>query len=187
MDGPAVGWTPFDLLKSAKDPRIPLTYHVMGAGYDFLTPVGAILGGGLYTTGLWRPLPSVLTMMGTSGLVAGGMGSVLGLAGMAAAARKGEANTTTLPWNEDGIQTRVNGLSHNFMVRVLDVSVWSGIGLAAGLLLFKGGPTALGLSKGTLGTFQALSLGSSVGSLSGMACIFATKRQERKELEGDDE
>jgi hypothetical protein len=181
MDGPTVPWTVADLFKA--NPRWFMAYHTMGAGYDFLTPIGTLLGGGLYTAG-WRPYPSVLAMMGTSGLVAGGAGMMLGMAALANTARKGEDNTP-LPWNDECIQMRVNGLSHNFMVRVMDLSVWSGLGVAAGVLMFKGGPAAFGslFSKGTLGTMQLLSLGAAAGGLSGIACVAVTKRKEIQELD----
>jgi len=70
---------------------------------------------------------------------------------------------------------RLDGLSHNFKVRVLDLSVWMGVAISGVVVAtVPGGPTALGLSKGSLGVFQALSLGSTLGSLSAMACIYKT-------------
>jgi len=50
-----------------------MTYHVMSAGYDAFTPVGATVGGILYGI-RWRPFPSVLAMMGTGGLIGGSLG-----------------------------------------------------------------------------------------------------------------
>jgi hypothetical protein len=76
--------------------------------------------------------------------------------------------------NEAGIQARVDGLSHNFKVRILDKSVWSGIGLATGCLVLVGGPKNVELNGRMLGIAQALVLGSSVGSLGALACIAST-------------
>ena len=47
------------------------------------------------------------------------------------------------------------------------------MGLAAGALALAGGPQKLRLSPGVMGVMQALSLGSTLGSLSAMACIYA--------------
>lgn len=189
MDGPVVPWTVADLFKSS--PRLYMAYHTMGSGFDFFTPLGTMIGGGLYAAG-WRPYPTALSMMGTSGLVAGGVGMACGLAALANSARKGEANTP-IPWNDECIQMRVNGLSNNFVVRVMDLSVWSGLGVAAGLLVYKGGGSSAAaafggsFSKGALGTLQLLSLGAAAGSLSGMACVTVAKRKEKKELDIMDE
>ena len=71
--GPVVNWTVADVFKS--DPRKFMTYHVMSAGYDLFTPVGAAVGGVLHFI-RWRPFPSVLAMMGTTGLVGGGLGKL---------------------------------------------------------------------------------------------------------------
>jgi hypothetical protein len=126
-------------------------------------------------------------MMGTSGLVAGGVGAACGLALVANAARKGESNAP-LPWNDECIQMRVDGLSHNFAVRVMDLSAWSGLGVAAGLLLLKS-PAAFApaFSPGALGTLQFLTLGAAAGSLGGIACVSVAKRRINKELDSMDE
>jgi hypothetical protein len=169
MDGPIVHWTVADLLKS--DKKTFMKYHVMESGYGALTPVGTILGGIVYGVG-FRPSPSALKMMGTTGLVAGVAGMILGLTRMNKVASQGE--NVSPPWTDDGIQNRVDGLSHNFKVRILDLSVWGGMGLAAGALVLGGGPVKLGLSKGVGGILQALSLGTAVGSLSAFGCIYST-------------
>lgn len=176
MDGPVVAHTVADLFRS--HPRTFMTYHVMSAGYGALTPLGVGTGAILYYTGLYRPLPqsSALTNLATAGLVAGGAGLCLGLYKQQRIARQQVTAPykNKLPWTDEGIQQRVDGLSHNFKVRVLDVSVWSGIGLATGVLLLAGGPVALGLSPGLPGVLQGWSLGSAVGSLSALGCIMAT-------------
>lgn len=169
MDGPIVRWTVADLFKS--DKKTFMKYHVMESGYGALTPVGTILGGIVYGVGV-RPFPSALQMMGTTGLVTGVAGMVLGLTRMNKVAAQGE--TASPPWTDDGIQNRVDGISHNFKVRILDLSVWSDMGLAAGALVLAGGPVKLGLSKGVGGILQALSLGTTVGSLSAFGCISST-------------
>jgi hypothetical protein len=129
----------------------------------------------LYGLG-WRRFPSIFAAMGSAGLVAGGVGVLMGLGGMQNKAKKGEKASP--PWNEEGIQQRVDGLSHNFNVRVIDLSVWSGIGLAAGALVVAGGPSRMKLSPGALGAMQAVSLGSALGSLGAIGCIFSTRPKE---------
>ena len=105
-----------------------MTYHVMLSGYSALTPIGATAGGLLYTIGLWRRYPSVFASMGSASLLAGGIGIMIGLNGMSSTARRGEKASP--PWNDDGIQTRVDGLSNNFNVRVIDVSCWGCMALS---------------------------------------------------------
>lgn len=51
-----------------------MAYHVMSAGYDAFTPVGATVGGILYGI-RWRPFPSIFAMMGTGGLIGGSLGT----------------------------------------------------------------------------------------------------------------
>lgn len=182
MDGPIVHWTVADLFKS--DKKTFMKYHVMESGYGALTPVGTILGGIIYGVGV-RPFPSALQMMGTTGLVTGVAGMILGLTRMNKVAAQGE--NAPLPWTDDGIQNRVDGLSHNFKVRILDLSVWSGMGIAAGALVLAGGPVKLGLSKGVGGILQALSLGTAVGSLSAFGCIYSTIPKIDKDDDDDDD
>lgn len=174
MDGPKIETTVGDLFKSR--PKIFLPYHAMSAGYSVLTPVGSLLGGLLYyTAGVGSATyPSALAVMGTSGLVSGSAGMALGLAKLLQVASLGESASP--PFTADGIQQRVDGLSHNFVVRVLDKSVW--LGAAAGCLIVAGagGPKKIGLSAGTLGILQAISLGSAVGTLGAVGCVASTKR-----------
>ena len=178
MDGPKVEATVGDLFKS--HPKLFLPYHAMSAGYSILTPVGSLLGGLLYyTAGVGSSNTtypsSVLAVMGTSGLLAGSAGMVLGLAKLLQLASQGE-NASPIPFTTDGIQQRVDGLSHNFMVRILDKSVW--LGAAAGCLIVAGagGPKKVGLSAGAFGVLQAISLGSAVGTLSAIGCVASTKK-----------
>ena len=162
--------------------RLQHTYHVVSVGFGALTPIGAALGGALWYSGVYKPFPTALPMLGTAGLVAGGAGMAIGYFGMRAVASKG-ADASPIPWTEDGIQQRVNGLSHNFKVRVLDLSMWSGMGLATGAMLLAGGPASLGLSSGMLGVMQGLSLGSAAGTLGAIGCVIATNQKEEKDDE----
>jgi hypothetical protein len=173
MDGPVIKNTVADVFKS--NPKVAVTYHVMSTPFSLFNTAGVLLGGGLYGAG-FRPLPSALAMMGTTGVVAGSLGMVLGLAAMSGIAAKGEAASP--PWNQDGIQQRVDGLSHNFKVRVLDLSAWSGMAVAAGALLFAGGPSKLKLSAGPLGVLQALSLGTALGSFGAFGCMYSNRPSE---------
>ena len=179
MDGPVIKNTVADLLKS--NPELFMTYHVMSTPFGLFNTVGVLLGGGLYGLGVRRPssFPSALAMMGTAGLITGCGGMLLGLGGLAKTVQKGEAATP--PWNADGIQQRIDGLSHNFKVRVLDLSVWSGMGLAVGALVLSGGPSKLKLSGGALGALQALSLGSALGGLGAFGCIYKTLPPKEEE------
>mmetsp|Transcript_25909 Transcript_25909/g.61003 ORF Transcript_25909/g.61003 Transcript_25909/m.61003 type:complete len:192 (+) Transcript_25909:145-720(+) len=167
MDGPAVKWTIADLF--AVNNNLFMTYHVMGAGWDALTPVGSVLGGVLFGTNLYRPYPGLLASMGTVGFGVGCAGMALGLAKMSHTASQGE--NASPPWNKDGVQNRVDGLKHNFMVRVMDLSAWSGMGLAAAAMVGFGGPANLGLAKGSIGVVQGLALGSTLGGFGAFGCI----------------
>lgn len=173
MDGPVVKWTVNDLFKSSG--RAFMTYHVMGSGWDYMAPLGAVVGGLAYGIG-YRPYPALQQVMGTAGLGLGCFGACAGLGLMTKTAMAGQGRTG-LAWDDDGIQTRVDGLSHNFMVRIMDLSAWNGVALAAGAMAVAGGPTALGLSSGKFGVLQGLALGSALGSVGGIACIQATKQR----------
>jgi len=186
MDGPVIQHTVADLFQF--NSRLFMTYHVSSAGFQALGTVGSLVGGALYGVGLLlhRPfLPTVWAVMGTSGLVGGAAGAGLGLSGMAATAAQGPA-ATPVPWTDEGIQQRVDGLRHNYLVRVMDRSLRMGVGLAAGALLYAGGPSKLKLSSGWLGVGQALSLGSTVGMLGAVGCIWSTERLSSKDFEEED-
>lgn len=183
MDGPTVPWTVADLF--VKNPKAAMAYHVASAGYDLLTPVGVAVGGLLSFTPLGKN-STPLRMMATSGLMAGCTGIASGLMAMQATANKG--NEASPPWNEDGIQQRVNGLQHNYKVRVLDRGVWLGIAVTGGLLaVTTTSPVRWGLHSGTLGVLQALSLGSAVGSVVSMGCIYAATVDNDMPDYGDDD
>ena len=186
MDGPVVPFAPADLFRF--NDRLFLGWHVASAPWDVLGTVGCLVGGALYGVGFLyhRPLllpPSAWAAAGTSGLIGGGAGAALGLARMAATAAKGGAAEP--PWNEDGIKQRCDGLSHNFVVRIMDLSSWLGMGLAAGAVWYAGGPSKLKLSSGWLGVGQALSLGSAVGMLGAVGCVWSTRPP--KDVDDDDD
>ena len=64
-------------------------------------------------------------------------------------------------------------LQQGFKVRVIDLSVWSGIGLAIVALIGIGGPIRMKLSPGALGAMQAVGLGSAMGSMGAIGCILS--------------
>lgn len=168
MDGPSVYWTVNDLFKFNN--KAFMAYHVAFSGYDYLTPLGCMLG----AIGLpYTPKFSNLTRLqaaGTGGLIGGGTGMACGLMMMRMVANAKETREGTPPWNEEGIQMRVDGISTNFHVRAVDLGVW--IGALAGLAY---GPAKLGLSSGTFGKLQALTLGSAAGTIASLALVIATK------------
>jgi len=171
---PTVKWTIADLFRGNN--TLFMAYHVVGAGYDVFTPVGVAVGGVLFATNVYKPFPhSPLACLGTAGLVGGGAGMALGTISLVSKMIAGERATP--PFNKDGVKNRVDGLQHNFKVRVLDESVWLGALLATGAVVAAGGPHKLGLSVGPFGYLQAASLGSAAGSVSAMLCIAATKNK----------
>lgn len=173
MDGPTVGWAPNDILTGK--PRAFLTYHVMSSGYDYLTPLGTTIGGVISMTPLKQKLFPRLTPLqvaGSVGFASGVLGMALGLAAMYGISKKPNPK---IPFTDEGIQMRVDGLKHNYMVRVMDLGVTGGLASAGGLMLVLGGPTSLGLSAGTLGMAQGIGLGSAVGSFASIGYINATK------------
>ena len=176
MDGPQVKWTVNDLFADSS-PETFMTYHVMGAGWDFGAPAGCVLGGILGI--VWRPMP-LMPMMGTGGLALGCLGMAGGLAGMQQAINKGD-EAKPLPWNEDGIQMRVNGLQHNYMVRIFDKCSWIGLSTAA-LAVAIARPRGLGLSSGFLGVGQALALGSSLGGAVAAGLTFQSKQLPKDDV-----
>lgn len=175
MDGPTVNWAPNDVFKS--NPKAFMTYHVMQSGYSYLTPVGVVLGGLITKT----PLKKMAFPRMTPTQVSGTVGFAAGLAGMALGCtlmyRISTAEKPKLPWNDEGIQTRVDGLSHNFQVRTLDRGVTGAAVSTGGLMLAMGGPTSLGLSAGALGVAQGLALGSGLGSLGSVWYIAVNKKK----------
>lgn len=181
MDGPTIKYTPADLFR--KPGELGVLYHVMTMPYGLFTPVGAVLGG-IIGRFLWPKVP-LIKCMANGGLATGGLGASLGVIAMTNTAMKGD--TASPPWNEEGIQQRNQGLSHNYKVRVMDRNVWAGIvlaGLGVGLV---GGPAQLGLAAGRFGLLQALSLGSSAGSLTAFGQIYWSEYKFRKEMEGEDD
>ena len=168
MDGPTVPWTVADLTKVNN--KLFMTYHVMASGYDYLTPLGCAIGAALPFVPRFASVPR-LQAMGNAGLIAGGTGMGLGLFLMG---RIASSNPAT-PWNEEGIQQRVNGLSHNYRVRGMDLGVWLGIAAAGAAMVANGGPVKLGLAHGALGAMQGVALGSAIGSVSAAVVIAATK------------
>jgi hypothetical protein len=171
MDGPSVPIAPNDLLKFNN--KLFLLYHVMGSGYDYLTPLGCVIG----SVAIPALLPKFkeltrLQAAGTGAVVAGGTGMSLGLIALINARSSTEPK---LPWDEAGIQNRIDGLSNNYRVRCMDLGVWLGVLVAGGTLAYKGGPTELGLSAGPLGKWQAIGLGSAVASILTNIFISLTK------------
>ena len=80
-----------------------------------------------------------------------------------------------MPFDDAGIQNRVDGMCHNYRVRAMDLGVWLGIISAGGTLAYNGGnPTYLGFSAGTLGRLQVVGLGSAAASILTSAYISAT-------------
>jgi hypothetical protein len=165
MDGPSVPFAPNDVMKF--NSRMFVLYHVMGSGYDYLTPVGSLVGAAILPLlpGRYNYFSSLtrLQAAGTGGILAGGLGMGLGcvaLAGMV------NAKEPRLPFDDEGWQQRVDGLSHNYRVRAMDAGVWLGVIAGGAAVAYHGGdPTALRLSPGTLGKLQAVGLGSAVASV----------------------
>jgi hypothetical protein len=171
MDGPTIPWTVADLFVSP--PKLAMVYHVSSAGYSVFNPTGSLLGGVLALGSMARGGTGPYTpLIANGGLVGGALGITLGLAGLYSKARQGEA-LEPLPWNDDGIQMRVNGLQHNYKVRTLDLSVWTGVAVATALYAVR--PKILS----PLSLLQVVSLGSTLGSLSGMAFIANSERNAK--------
>lgn len=174
-DGPSVDFAPNDLLR--RYPRLFMTYHAMGTPWDVFNTAGVVIGGALALTPLRSRFPSALALVGTAGTILGCSGMALGIARLAYTVLADKE------WDDTGIQQRVDKLSRNFKVRVLDLSVWSGLGLAALALVANKGPTSLGLSPSVLGVTQALSLGSALGAVGAFGCIFSTASKSRDKEE----
>jgi hypothetical protein len=170
MDGPSIPFAPNDIFKFNNS--LFLLYHVMGSGYDYMTPLGCAIG--TFAVPLIPKFKDLtkLQAAGTGACIAGGAGMGLGVLAMANIATK---KSSKLPWDEGGRQNRVDGLSHNYRVRALDLGVWLGIAAAGATVAYKGGTTPLGLSSGTLGKLQAVGLGSAAGSVLSIIFVAATK------------
>lgn len=170
MDGPSVSWTINDIFKF--DNRIFLLYHCMGSGYDYFTPLGCLIGGlALPRTSKFSHL-TALQAAGTGSAVAGGIGLTLGLMSLVG---KANSKDPAIPFDSAGIQRRVDGISHNYRIRAMDLGVWIGTLTAGGAMLAAGGPTKLGLSAGSLGRVQGLALGSALGSIVSNIVVETTK------------
>jgi hypothetical protein len=170
VDGPSVPFAPNDLFKFNN--TLFLLYHVMGSGYDYLSPIGCAIGSvAVPLIPKFKDLTR-LQAAGTGAVIAGSTGMGLGCLAMINIATKRDK---ALPWDEGGRQNRVDGLSHNSRVRALDLGVWLSILAAGATVAYKGGPTELGLSAGTLGKLQAIGLGSAAGSVMANIFIAATK------------
>ncbi|KAG7362713.1 hypothetical protein IV203_026073 [Nitzschia inconspicua] len=170
MDGPSVSFAPNDLLKFNNN--LFLLYHVMGSGYDYLTPIGCIIGGlALPMIPKFKDLTR-LQAAGTGAIYAGGAGMGLGFLALMNARSKKEPK---FPFDEAGMQNRVDGLTNNYRVRCMDLGVWLGVIAAGATLAYKRDPTMLGLSSGTFGRVQAVGLGSATASVLTNVYIAATK------------
>ena len=170
MDGPSVPFAPNDLLKFNNS--LFLLYHVMGSGYDYLSPLGCIVGS--FAVPLIPKFKDLTTLQaaGTGAIIGGTTGMGLGCLAMINIATKKDKK---LPWDEGGRQNRVDGLCHNYRVRALDLGVWLSILTVGATVAYKGGPTEVGFSPGTLGKLQAVGLGSAAGSIMANIFIAATK------------
>jgi hypothetical protein len=199
MDGPKIPWTVSDLF--ASPPRLAMVYHVIVTSYNVFNPMGSIMAGGLLLTAGRSfvssrhqqavAIPSasksqlLLRSMANGGLIGGILGITLGLGALYSKSRQGES-LQPLPWNEEGIQTRVSGIQQNYKIRTLDLYVWVGAVFGA---LSHSVWNAMNQPKLGLSLLQTISLGSTVGSLSAITSIAYTEYQIRKALEAlqDDE
>ena len=170
MDGPSISWTVNDLFKYNN--RVFLLYHCMSSGFDVLIPVGGLIGAfALPRTSKFSHLTR-LQAAGTGSALAGGLGMSLGALAML---RVAYSKDPPLPFDDDGIKTRVDGLSHNYGVRVRDLGVWIASAAAGGAMLAARGPVPLGLSPGAMGLIQGLALGSMTGSIASVVVVALTK------------
>ena len=170
MDGPSVPFAPNDLLKS--NTTLFMIYHCMDSGYNYMTPLGCAIGAlAIPLVPRFKDLTR-LQAAGTGAILAGGTGMGLGCMALLNIATMKEPK---LPWDEGGRQNRVDGLTHNYRVRCMDLGVWMGILGGAAAVAYKGGPTNLGLSSGTLGKLQAIGLGSAAASVLTNVFITVTK------------
>lgn len=170
MDGPSVAFAPNDIFKFNN--KMVVLYHVMGSGYDYMTPIGCLVGAAaIPLIPKYREFTR-LQAAGTGAIIAGFAG--MGLGGLAMLSTM-SMKEPRLPFDEAGWQQRVDGLSHNYRVRAMDVGVWLGVAAGATAVAFHGGPTPLRLSPRTLGTLQAIGLGSAGASILTNIFIACTK------------
>jgi hypothetical protein len=165
-DGPIVTKIIADIFN--KTPKLFMLYHVNKTSFDFLCPIGFIIGGIVHGTGLYCPYSNILQTMTTFSLQTSYIGMSLGTIGLGNAMWKGET-LQPLRWNNDGIQQCVNGMSYNYKVRIMDQSVWAGIAVAAGCVSFY--------KYGT----SSLENGAVTGSLyDGYTCIAINERNTKR-------
>jgi hypothetical protein len=197
MGPPVVDWAPAYIFLNfpGASPTVQhgtaVTYHSLTAGHHVLAPLGAAVGcacglallassqgtgsSGNNNSG-WTE--GLLRAAGSSAFGAGCVGTVLGAykqSKIVWGADRRESDPS--PWTDDCIKQRAEALSANFPVRVMDLSVFAGTGLALGVILCKGGPSRVGLSPGIWGAVQTIGLGTTVGSLSAMGCIYANRQR----------
>jgi len=184
MDGPTIKWTVADLFLAR--PRVALTYHVSTSGWSYMVPVWMTLGGLLNVATPVRarffPTLTSLQFVGNSGLIGGVFGACAGAGLMYAMSKKEDI---AIPFTDEGIQQRVDGLHYNFKVRTLDLGTWTGIGAASVMLLAVGGQTKLGLASSVMGVAQGLAYGSAIGSMASIAYLTYKLREDR--MDDDDE
>lgn len=115
---------------------------------------------------------TTLQAVGTGSAMGAGLGLSLGLFALIGTAY---SKNLTIPFDEEGIEQRVNGLKHNYGVRAMDLGVWIGTATAGGTMLLAGGPTRFGLSMAPLGHIQGLALGAMTGLVVSNVVVQVTK------------
>ena len=168
-DHRTVKWAVADIFEGRN--RLYITYHVMFSGWHFFTPMGCLCGSLLW---LIDRSHNLLQTMGTGGVILGVTGMGMGLVGLTASVCL-NPDPVNKPWNHAGIQKRVDGLSRNFLVRVVDLGAWIGMVGVVAVVIVYGGPTKLGLSSGMRGTLQSASLGAAAGTVAAITYNKATK------------
>jgi hypothetical protein len=177
MDGPRISWTVADLLNGRTNPKTALTYHVMSSGFAAFTPIG-IVAGALVRGAGFRKYPALVTM-GSTACLMGCFGAFFGYMGMRQASMSANENDKVPNWDEEGLQMRMDGINHNFKCRLLDLGCWVGIASSAGTLLYTGGPSKIGLSRGPLGIAQGISLGAGAAGFFTMAYLAKMMADEK--------
>jgi hypothetical protein len=142
-----------------------MVYHVIGTPFDVFTPVGVVLGAGLYATGR-KVGPSLLSTAGTVGLVTAAVGVSLGCARLAKTALIDKENSQPLPWDDHGIHDRAVRVHANTNICVFDAGAWGGMALACVGVL--SGVTAKRFSPGVFGWMQCAAVGAAAGSIGAM-------------------